>query len=82
MRCASTVIATVTAILLLWHECQQHLAVFCYLIVCRGLAVVRPARMPVLAPHIWIRPSLRKTAACRPSFTFSTLFMTRKGSGN
>ena len=48
MRCASTAIAAVTAILLLWHECQQHLTVFCYLIVCRGLAVVRPhARMPV-----------------------------------
>lgn len=48
MRCASTAIAAVTAILLLWHECQQHLTVFCYLIVCRGLVVVRPhARMPV-----------------------------------
>jgi hypothetical protein len=66
---------------LLWHECGQDFALFCYRIGYGALTVAH-SRTVELAPVALTvaRTSLRNTAACsKPSYIFSARSTTRKG---
>jgi len=75
-------LASLTMLLLLWHECGEDPAVFCYRIGLGAFASVR-SRSLVLVP---VRDSVNFSAArhnyacSTPSSTFSTHSITRKDS--
>jgi hypothetical protein len=66
----------------LWYECRQDLAIFCYRIGCHVLAVAhRQAVQLVPASKTYGRKLLRTSAACSiPSFTSSAPYMTPRDS--
>jgi hypothetical protein len=67
---------------LLWHECGQDFAFFCYRIGCGALTAAH-SRALELAPvsQVVTKSFARKTDACsNPSFTFSARSTTLKDS--
>jgi len=67
----------VTAGVVLWEECGENLAIFCYRIICELIAGFR-FRALFLIPAV-----VRTEAACwNPSFTFFARSTTLKESNN
>jgi hypothetical protein len=65
-------IAIFSATSLLWYECREDLAVFCYRISCGAVAAVRLRALDLAPVQAIIRTSGRNNVACsNPSFTFS-----------
>ena len=64
----------------LWYECGQDFAIFCYRIGCQVLAAVhRRASQVVPVPQAAGRNLFRNNAACLiPSFTSSAPFTTHR----
>jgi hypothetical protein len=66
---------------LLWHECGQDFALFCYRIGYGALTVAHTRTVELAPVALTVaRTSLRNTAACsKPSYIFSARSTTRKG---
>jgi hypothetical protein len=77
-------LAALTVPLLLWHECGEHLGVFCYRIGLGAFTAVRSrALIPVPVRNSSDFSAARNHTECStPSFTFSTLSMIPRDSRN
>jgi hypothetical protein len=69
---------------LLWHECGQDFAFFCYRIGCGALTVAHSRALELAPIALTVtKTSLRKTDACsKLSYTFSARSTTLKDSKN
>ena len=67
------------AIGLLWYECREDLAVFCYRIGCGALASARSRALEFAPVQAVIRTTARNNSDCwNRSFTSSARFTTPK----
>jgi hypothetical protein len=70
--------AVLAAIGLLWHECRQDIALFCYRIGCGVFSVARERAFQLVPLRATMNP-VRTNAACsNRSFTFSARSTTPK----
>jgi hypothetical protein len=69
---------------LLWHECGQDFAFFCYRIGCGALTVAHSRALELAPVSLRLaKTAPRKTAACsKQSFIFSDRCMTPRASKN
>jgi hypothetical protein len=67
----ASLVAVVTAFIVLWHECGEDIGVFCYRIGLGAFTTLRSrALVPVPASQIIV--SRTRSACSNPSSTFST----------
>jgi len=80
----SAFFASLTMLLLLWHECGEDVGVFCYRIGAGAFANVRSRSLvPVPVRNSVHLAAARNYAECStPSFTSSTRFLTPTDSEN
>ena len=65
----TALLTTVGACVLIWHECAENPAIFCYLIGIRAFTGIR-SRALTLVP---VRSAMRNNSRCsNPSGSFST----------